>query len=154
MYSIQTYWGMDSSHFWSCGLFLTRVRGNLPSFVCTYRGVRWWSIACAKAVQISNHCLVLVSCLFNLSLLISLCSLVWNNNLFLNVYYNTLYRAKTIKNTASVNLELTAEQWKKKFEKEKEKNKTMKETIQRLEAELNRWRNGKASLFFLFFYYY
>ncbi|CAF98831.1 unnamed protein product [Tetraodon nigroviridis] len=53
-------------------------------------------------------------------------------------------RAKTVKNTVTLNVELTAEQWKNKWEKEKEKNKTLKNTVTLLETELNRWRGGES----------
>lgn len=65
---------------------------------------------------------------------------------FSHFYTYTIHypcRAKTVKNTVTLNVELTAEQWKNKWEKEKEKNKTMKNTITWLETELTRWRSGE-----------
>lgn len=56
-----------------------------------------------------------------------------------------VHRAKTVKNTVTLNVELTAEQWKNKWEKEKEKNKTLKNTVTLLETELSRWRVGEET---------
>ncbi|XP_076361911.1 kinesin heavy chain-like isoform X2 [Tachypleus tridentatus] len=53
-------------------------------------------------------------------------------------------RAKTIKNTVIINEELTAEEWKRRYEKEKERNAKLKIQLERVEAELNRWRNGET----------
>uniref|UniRef100_H2ZQE8 Kinesin-like protein n=1 Tax=Ciona savignyi TaxID=51511 RepID=H2ZQE8_CIOSA len=51
-------------------------------------------------------------------------------------------RAKTIKNSVQANVELTAEQWRKKFEKERDRNKHLVNTVAHLEKELARWRSG------------
>ncbi|XP_063695925.1 kinesin heavy chain isoform X2 [Culicoides brevitarsis] len=53
-------------------------------------------------------------------------------------------RAKTVKNVVCVNEELTAEEWKRRYEREKEKNGRMKGKLERLEAELARWRAGET----------
>ncbi|KAK8746478.1 hypothetical protein OTU49_017035, partial [Cherax quadricarinatus] len=52
-------------------------------------------------------------------------------------------RAKTIKNCVCVNEELTAEEWKRRYNKEKEKSTKLKAQVERMEAELARWRSGE-----------
>ncbi|CAG4981268.1 unnamed protein product [Parnassius mnemosyne] len=53
-------------------------------------------------------------------------------------------RAKTVKNVVCVNEELTAEEWKRRYEREKEKVARLKGKVEKLEAEINRWRSGET----------
>lgn len=53
-------------------------------------------------------------------------------------------RAKTIKNSVVANVELTAEQWRRKYEREREKNKKANTQIELLKQELERWRRGET----------
>lgn len=52
------------------------------------------------------------------------------------------FRAKCIKNSVTVNEELTAEEWKRRWEKEREKVARLKGQLSRAEMELERWRRG------------
>ena len=47
-----------------------------------------------------------------------------------------------MKNTVTVNEELTAEEWKRRYERERDKNGRLRGQIERLEEELRKWRAG------------
>lgn len=53
-------------------------------------------------------------------------------------------RAKTIKNAVTANVELTADQWRKKFEKEEAKAKKYEKLFRIAEEELMKWRAGET----------
>lgn len=43
-----------------------------------------------------------------------------------------------------MNEELTAEEWKRRYEREKEKSARLRGKVEKLEAELSRWRQGET----------
>ena len=47
-------------------------------------------------------------------------------------------RAKTIKNSVVANVELTADQWRRKYEKERDKNKQLQYDFDLMKQELDR----------------
>ena len=47
-------------------------------------------------------------------------------------------RAKTIKNSVVANVELTADQWRRKYEKERDKNKRITDELELMKRELER----------------
>ncbi|CAG0903839.1 unnamed protein product, partial [Darwinula stevensoni] len=53
-------------------------------------------------------------------------------------------RAKTIKNVVTVNEELTAEEWKRRYERERDKVSRLRAQLDRMQAELSRWRGGET----------
>jgi len=53
-------------------------------------------------------------------------------------------RAKTIKNSVVANVELTADQWRRKYEKERDKAKKLLSENELMRLELERWRNGET----------
>ena len=53
-------------------------------------------------------------------------------------------RAKTIKNSVVANVELTADQWRRKYEKERDKAKKLQSENELMRLELERWRNGET----------
>jgi kinesin family member 5 len=53
-------------------------------------------------------------------------------------------RAKTIKNVVCVNEQITAAEWERRYEREQEKNGRLKGKVEKLEAELAKWRAGET----------